>query len=93
VGDLWTDYRQILVHYYTGIDILQGEGGGIHPHKDGSHLHKKLLTDPDGTDTHEDLHTHPDRTYANADENAYANINGGRLKESTEGVQLVHFHP
>lgn len=27
----WTDYRQILVHYYTGIDILNGSGGKVAP--------------------------------------------------------------
>jgi len=27
----WTDYRQILVHYYTGIDILNASGGKVAP--------------------------------------------------------------
>jgi hypothetical protein len=27
----WTDYRQILVHYYTGVDILNGSGGKVAP--------------------------------------------------------------
>ena len=27
----WTDYRQILAHYYTGIDILNGSGGKVAP--------------------------------------------------------------
>lgn len=27
----WTDYRQILVHYYTGIDILNGSGTKVAP--------------------------------------------------------------
>jgi hypothetical protein len=27
----WTDYRQILAHYYTGIDILNGGGGKVTP--------------------------------------------------------------
>jgi hypothetical protein len=27
----WTDYRQILVHYYTGIDILNGSGVKVAP--------------------------------------------------------------
>ena len=27
----WTDYRQILVHYYTGIDILDGSGAKVAP--------------------------------------------------------------
>ncbi|MEN9640491.1 MAG: Stage sporulation protein, partial [Bacteroidota bacterium] len=27
----WTDYRQILAHYYTGIDILDGNGGKVAP--------------------------------------------------------------
>jgi hypothetical protein len=35
-GDLpwpvrWDDYRQILVHYYTGIDILDGNGNSLAP--------------------------------------------------------------
>ena len=27
----WTDYRQILVHYYTGIDILNADGNKVAP--------------------------------------------------------------
>ena len=27
----WADYRQILVHYYTGIDILNGSGNKVAP--------------------------------------------------------------
>ena len=27
----WTDYRQILVHYYTGIDILNASGSKVAP--------------------------------------------------------------
>ncbi len=27
----WNDYRQILVHYYTGIDILDGSGNPVAP--------------------------------------------------------------
>jgi peptidoglycan hydrolase-like amidase len=27
----WTDYRQILAHYYTGIDILNGSGSPVAP--------------------------------------------------------------
>lgn len=27
----WTDYRQILVHYYTGVDILNTGGGKVAP--------------------------------------------------------------
>jgi len=32
----WTDYRQILAHYYTGIDILNASGGKVAP--DDRHL-------------------------------------------------------
>jgi hypothetical protein len=45
----WTDYRQILVHYYTGIDILNGSGGKVAPDDRWNLLWHNNFESPIGT--------------------------------------------
>lgn len=41
----WTDYRQILVHYYSGIDILNGSGAKVAPDDRWNLITHTLLLD------------------------------------------------
>jgi len=45
----WTDYRQILVHYYTGIDILNASGGKVAPDDRWNLLSHDNFGNPIGT--------------------------------------------
>ena len=45
----WTDYRQILVHYYTGIDILDGNDNHVAPDDRWNLLWHNNFNSPVGT--------------------------------------------
>lgn len=45
----WTDYRQILAHYYTGIDILDSSGGKVAPDNRWNLLDYNIAENPQVT--------------------------------------------